>query len=128
MGIVIANPASCCRKTAARAAGCGNLICHSRECRNPVCLTVAACKGGVDDLIIENKTAVVFNPTDEISIYNALRQLFGRRKMAQQIAAAAQQHLRENYTVSNMISSTLKVYRDAQTWLKKQDLAQSSKP
>jgi len=79
---------------------------------------VAACKGGVDDLIIEDKTAVVFDPADELSIYGTLQRLFDRRELAQQIAAAAQQHLRENYTVSNMISSTLQAYDDAQSWLK----------
>lgn len=79
---------------------------------------VAGCKGGVDDLIIENKTAVVFDPTDELSIYSTLQRLFDRRELAQQIAKAAQQHLRENYTVSNMISSTLQAYDDAQSWLK----------
>ncbi len=79
---------------------------------------VAGCKGGVDDLIIEDETAVVFDPADELSIYNTLRRLFDRRELAQQIAKAAQQYLRENYTVSNMISSTLQAYYDAQTWLK----------
>ncbi|MDD5326479.1 MAG: glycosyltransferase [Phycisphaerae bacterium] len=79
---------------------------------------VAACKGGVDDLIIEDKTAFVFDPTDEFSIYSALQKLFDRRELAQQIAATAQQHLRENYTVSNMISFTIKAYYDAQNWFK----------
>jgi glycosyltransferase involved in cell wall biosynthesis len=79
---------------------------------------VAGCKGGVDDLIIENETAVVFDPADELSIYSTLQRLFDRRELAQQIAAAAQQHLRENYTVSNMIASTLQAYGDAQSWLK----------
>ncbi len=79
---------------------------------------VAGCKGGVDDLIIEDETAVVFDPADELSIYNTLKRLFDRRELAQQIAKAAQQYLRENYTVSNMISSTLQAYYDAQTWLK----------
>jgi glycosyltransferase involved in cell wall biosynthesis len=79
---------------------------------------VAGCKGGVDDLIIEDKTAVVFDPTDELSIYGTLQRLFDRRELAQQIATAAQQYLRENYTVSNMISSTLQAYGDAQSWLK----------
>jgi glycosyltransferase involved in cell wall biosynthesis len=79
---------------------------------------VAGCKGGVDDLIIEDKTAVVFDPADELSIYGTLQRLFDRRELAQQIAAAAQQYLRENYTVSNMISSTLQAYDDAQSWLK----------
>ncbi|MGA1979055.1 MAG: glycosyltransferase family 4 protein [Sedimentisphaerales bacterium] len=79
---------------------------------------VAGCKGGVDDLIIEDKTAVVFDPTDELSIYGTLQRLFNNRELAQQIATAAQQYLRENYTVSNMISSTLQAYDDAQSWLK----------
>src|SRR4030042_579897 len=79
---------------------------------------VAGCKGGVDDLIIEDKTAVVFDPADEFSIYDTLRRLFDRRELAQQIATAAQQYLRENYTVSNMISSTLQAYYDAQSWRK----------
>ncbi|MFA5239763.1 MAG: glycosyltransferase [Phycisphaerae bacterium] len=79
---------------------------------------VAACKGGVDDLIIEDKTALVFDPTDELSIYSTLQKLFDRRELAQQIAATAQQNLRENYTVSNMISSTIKAYYDAQNWFK----------
>jgi glycosyltransferase involved in cell wall biosynthesis len=87
---------------------------------------VAGCKGGVDDLLIEDKTAVVFDPDDELSIYDTLKQLFDRHEMAQQIASAAQQYLRENYTVSNMISSILKAYRDAQTWHKDRSLSQSN--
>jgi glycosyltransferase involved in cell wall biosynthesis len=89
---------------------------------------VAGCKGGVDDLIIEDKTAVVFDPADELSIYSTLKRLFDRRELAQQIAKAAQQHISENYTVSNMISSTIQAYRDAQTWLKYRARSQSNVP
>jgi glycosyltransferase involved in cell wall biosynthesis len=89
---------------------------------------VAACKGGVDDLIIEDKTAVVFDPADELSIYSTLQRLFDRRELAQQIATAAQQYLRENHTVSQMISSTLQAYRDAQDWLKHHGRFQFSRP
>lgn len=77
---------------------------------------VAGCKGGVDDLIIEGETSVVFDPADELSIYGVLQRLFDRRELAQQIATAAQQYLRENYTVSQMISSTLQAYHDAQSY------------
>jgi glycosyltransferase involved in cell wall biosynthesis len=89
---------------------------------------VAGCKGGVDDLIIEDKTAVVFDPADELSIYSTLKRLFDRRELAQQIAKAAQQHISENYTVSNMISSTIQAYRDAQSWLKNRARSQSNVP
>jgi glycosyltransferase involved in cell wall biosynthesis len=86
------------------------------------------CKGGVDDLIIENKTAAVFDPADELSMYSTLQRLFDGREVAKKLAAAAQQHLRDNYTVSNMITSTLQVYRDVQSWLKYSLYPQSSKP
>jgi glycosyltransferase involved in cell wall biosynthesis len=89
---------------------------------------VAGCKGGVDDLIIEDKTAAVFNPADEFSIYSTLQRLFDRRELAQQIAKAAQQYLRENHTVSNMVSSTLQAYHDAQNWLRYRARSQSNRP
>jgi len=47
---------------------------------------VAGCKGGVDDLIIEDQTAVVFDPDDELSIYGSLQQLFIMRECARQLA------------------------------------------
>jgi glycosyltransferase involved in cell wall biosynthesis len=74
---------------------------------------VAACKGGVDDLIIEDKTAVVFNPNDEISIRGTLQRLLDRRDFARQLARGAQAYLRESHSVSSMISSILRLYREA---------------
>ncbi|OHB59496.1 MAG: hypothetical protein A2167_01350 [Planctomycetes bacterium RBG_13_46_10] len=76
-------------------------------------LAVAACKGGVDDLIIEGKTAVVFNPNDEISIRSTLQGLLDRKESAQQLARSAQQYLRENHSVSNMVSALLANYNIA---------------
>ncbi len=77
---------------------------------------VAGCKGGVDDLIIEDKTAVVFEPGDELSIYGALKRLFDRPELARQLAGAAQQHLREKHTVSGMISAVLRTYHEVSQW------------
>jgi glycosyltransferase involved in cell wall biosynthesis len=74
---------------------------------------VAACKGGVDDLVIEGKTAVVFNPNDEISIRGTLQRLLDRKEFARQLAHNAQQYLRENHSVSKMISSILRIYGEA---------------
>jgi glycosyltransferase involved in cell wall biosynthesis len=76
---------------------------------------VAGCKGGVDDLIIEEETAVVFDPNDEISIRSSLQRLFDSRELAQQIAESAQEYLRKNHTVSEMVSSVLRIYHDAQS-------------
>jgi glycosyltransferase involved in cell wall biosynthesis len=80
-------------------------------------LAVAACKGGVDDLIIADQTAVVFNQNDEISIRGTLKRLLDRKEFARQIARNAQHYLRENHSVSKMISSIMRVYHQAQKWL-----------
>ncbi|GAI57350.1 unnamed protein product, partial [marine sediment metagenome] len=79
---------------------------------------VAACQGGVDDLIIEGQTAVIFDPNDELSIVGVLQRLLDRRDFARKIAKSAQEYLRQNHTVSKMISATLATYHDAQQWLK----------
>jgi len=75
---------------------------------------VAGCTGGVDDLIIEDRTAVVFDPNDETSIMRTLQRLLDRREFARQIAGNAQQYLRENHSVSEMISATLQTYYETQ--------------
>jgi len=80
---------------------------------------VASCKGGVDDLIIEDKTAVVFDADDELSIYNCLRRLFDRKEFARQIARQGQQNLKENHKVSKMVSAMLAAYGGAVEWFKR---------
>jgi glycosyltransferase involved in cell wall biosynthesis len=94
---------------------------------NPVALeamsvgTVVTCsKGGVDDLIIDDQTGVMFEQDIELSIYTNLKQLLDRREWARQLAKAAQEHLKKNHSVSKMISSILAVYREAQNLTQKQ--------
>jgi glycosyltransferase involved in cell wall biosynthesis len=75
---------------------------------------VAACRGGVDDLIIPNQTAVVFDPGSEPSIRQALQQLLDEHDFARRLATTAQEHIRAHYSVSAMVWATLKVYLEAQ--------------
>jgi len=84
---------------------------------NPVLLqamsvgsAVAGCTGGVDDLIIEGRTAVVFDPNDEMNIMRTLKRLLDRKEFSRQIAKNAQQYIRENHSVSKMISDILCIY------------------
>lgn len=77
---------------------------------------VASCKGGVDDMVIEGKTAVVFDPYDELSIKQNLQRLLDRRELARQIAKGAQEYLKRCHSVSNMIASTLRAYQGAEHW------------
>jgi len=82
---------------------------------------VAACKGGVDDLVIEDQTAVVFDPADELSIKASLQRLLDRREFARQLAGSAQDYLRENHTPSGMISAILQTYCDSQKRYTRED-------
>lgn len=75
---------------------------------------VAACQGGVDDLIIPGQTAVVFEPDDEPGIRDALTQLLDQHDFARQLARAAQDYVRVHCSVSRMVSATLKTYIEAQ--------------
>ncbi|HIJ72357.1 MAG TPA: glycosyltransferase family 4 protein [Planctomycetes bacterium] len=81
-------------------------------------MAVAACRGGVDDLLIEDKTAVLFDPEDELGIYSSLQKLLDKREFARRIANAAQSHIREHHSVSKMIELLIKTYRTAQAWYK----------
>jgi glycosyltransferase involved in cell wall biosynthesis len=75
---------------------------------------VAASMGGVDDLIIPDETAVVFKRNDEQSIRQALAQLLDNHDFARQLARTAQEHVRTRYSVSQMVSATLRTYMEAQ--------------
>ncbi|MHC4574700.1 MAG: glycosyltransferase family 4 protein, partial [Planctomycetota bacterium] len=82
---------------------------------------VAGCRGGVDDLLIEDKTCAMFDPGDELSIYNSLQRLFDRPEYARQLAQGAQEYLRENHSVSKMVAEILQIYRDTQQWYRNKE-------
>jgi glycosyltransferase involved in cell wall biosynthesis len=74
---------------------------------------IAAFCGGVDDLIIPDETAVVLENYDEPVITQTLLKLIGRPEFARQIAKNAQQYVKKNHSVSNMIAQILQIYNDA---------------
>lgn len=79
-------------------------------------MAVMASTGGVDDLIIKNKTAAVFDPEDELSIYAILQQMLDKKEWTKQLAKDAQKNVKENYSVSVMTQKLLDIYRKAQQW------------
>jgi glycosyltransferase involved in cell wall biosynthesis len=78
-------------------------------------MVVAGCKGGVDDLLIEDQTAVLFNPDDHLSIYSKLRWLLDNKQEARRLAMNAQAYLRQHHTVSKMMSGLIGAYEHALT-------------
>ncbi|MDD5459797.1 MAG: glycosyltransferase family 4 protein [Phycisphaerae bacterium] len=74
---------------------------------------VAACKGGVDDIFIDDRTAIIFDPDDELSIRTALKKLLDQKDFARQLAQKAQQYIKQNHSVSAMVTKMLNVYETA---------------
>jgi len=81
-------------------------------------LAVASCEDKVNDLVIDDETAVVFNVNDELSIYEALRNLLARPDESTKLARQAFKYLKENNSVSGMISALLQLYRSGQNQFK----------
>ena len=75
---------------------------------------VAACWGGVDDLIVPDQTAVLFEPDSEPSVRQALKRLLDGHDFARRLALTAQEHVRACHSASKMIAATLNVYAEIQ--------------
>ena len=76
---------------------------------------IAAVPGGVDDLLIKDETAVIFEDDDELGIMRTLQKLLDRPEFARQIAKSAQQYVKKNHSVSNMIAQILQIYNETGT-------------
>ena len=76
--------------------------------------------GGIDDLLIEDQTAVFFDPDDELRIYSALQKLFDQHDFARRLALTGQIYLRKHHSVSRMVDALVQTYRNAQQWYKAQ--------
>ncbi len=73
-------------------------------------MAVTGCQGGVDDLLIKDETAAIFDSDDELSIYSTIQELLDKREKTRQLAKNAQVNLRKNYSVSKMVDSLIKIY------------------
>ena len=77
-------------------------------------VAVVACAGGVDDLIVPDQTALVFEPGSEQSLRQNLARLLDDRGFARRLAGMAQTYGRDRFSVAAMISATLETYTQAQ--------------
>jgi len=77
-------------------------------------LAVAACEGSLDDMLITRQTAVFFDSSDELNIFEVLGSLLTDREMACSMAKAGQEYLRRHHTVSRMTSALIQTYQAAQ--------------
>jgi glycosyltransferase involved in cell wall biosynthesis len=90
-------------------------------------MAVATARGGIDDVLIEDKTAVFFDPDDELRIYSALQKLLDKHDFARELALAGQIHLKKHHSVSRMVDALVQTYRNAQQWYKSQSSNEAEK-
>lgn len=78
-------------------------------------MAVATSKHNKSALLQENKTAVAFDPHDELSIYGSLKKLLSEPDFSKQIASNSQQYIKANHSVSRMAEQMIDLYRNAQS-------------
>lgn len=73
-------------------------------------LAIAADKNNVEEFLREGTTAILFDGSDELSIYAALQKFLDDKAMAKSLAMNLQNHLRSNNSVSSMVNNLMKIY------------------
>lgn len=79
-------------------------------------------------LLEENRTAVFWDPKDELDIYNRLKKLITTREQTRQLALNAQAYLKQHHSVSVMVERLLATYSKAQQWHKQHHKIQEQTP
>lgn len=76
-------------------------------------LVVAGCPDATMGLLRDNETAVIFDPSDEMSVYQGLRRVLSEPALGRKLAENARLYLQEHHSVSGMIEGCLEVYKRA---------------
>lgn len=79
-------------------------------------LAVVGAPETTSGLLEDGKTAMFWDPHDELSIYDRLKKLLSAREQTCQLAQNAQARLREHNSVSGMVDRLVTTYAEAQQW------------
>jgi len=77
-------------------------------------LAIVGVPEAASGLLHEDRTAVFWDPDDELNIYARLKEVLGRRDKSRQLAQNAQTHLKEHHSVSRMVDNLMDTYIQAQ--------------
>jgi glycosyltransferase involved in cell wall biosynthesis len=69
-------------------------------------------------LLYEDRTAMCWDPTDQMNIYDRLKKVLSARERTRQLALNGQAHLRKYNSVSGMVDRLMQTYIEAQQWHK----------
>jgi glycosyltransferase involved in cell wall biosynthesis len=75
-------------------------------------LVIIAGKENVEEFLQDGSTGVLFDSSDELSIYSSLQKILDNKESAKSIALNAQNILRSDYSVSTMVGDLLKIYSE----------------
>ena len=81
-------------------------------------LAVVGAPEQTSGLLHDNRTALCWDPEDQMDIYNRLKKLLSTREQTRQLALNAQAHLRQHNSVSGMVDRLMQTYIEAQQWYK----------
>ena len=73
-------------------------------------LAVTGCADSTTGLMQNEKTALLFDPTEEMSIYACLKQLLSKHELARTLAQNARQYLQTHHSVSQMVDGYIEAY------------------
>ena len=74
-------------------------------------MAIVAARGSVDDSLIDEHTALLFDSANPDQLTIQLSQLLEHRDMARQLAARAQEYVRQHHQPSVMVSAVAQLYR-----------------
>jgi glycosyltransferase involved in cell wall biosynthesis len=74
-------------------------------------MAIVAARGSIDDALIDDQTALLFDTASPDQLTIQLSQLLEHRDMARQLAARAQEHVRQHHQPSAMVSAIAQLYR-----------------
>jgi len=75
-------------------------------------LAVAAERNNLEEFLVNDSTAVLFDSSDEFSIYASLQKLLEDKIMGRKLALNLQNYLRTNNSVSSMINNLMHIYEE----------------
>ncbi len=75
---------------------------------------VAFATGGVVSLIQDRSTGLLVKPEDISALAEAIISILNDQGLSQEITKRARENLKRNFSIENMVSDTLKLYRAAQ--------------
>lgn len=75
------------------------------------CAPVGTNVGGIPEIILNGQTGIIIEKGDDKNLAQALEQLISDPSLRKKISINAQAHVRENFSLANMVEGNYQVYR-----------------